>query len=131
MNTQTFLKTLALCVALTGVSASMAQDTLKTQDKDQLKTQDKDQLKTQDKDQLRDQDRLYGDELMTAQERTAYRERMRLAKSLQERERIREEHRLMIDARAKERGVQVIHAKPATAGAAGGNSGSGGAGTKK
>lgn len=132
MNTQTFLKTLALCVALTGVSATMAQDSLKTQDKDQLKTQDKDQLKTQDKDQLRDQDRIYGDELMTAQERTAHRERMRLAKSLQERERIREEHRLMIDARAKERGVQVIHANPGT-GVGAGNSGgaNGGTGGKK
>ncbi len=115
MNTRTLLKTVALCIALTGVSASMAQD--------QLKTQDKDQLKTQDKDQLRDQDRIYGDELMTAQERTAFRERMRLAKTLQERERIREEHRLMIDARAKERGVQVIHAKPAAAAGAGGNGG--------
>ena len=116
MNTRTILKTLALCVALTGVSATMAQD--------QLKTQDKDQLKTQDKDQLRDQDRIYGDELMTAQERAAYRERMRLAKTQQERERIREEHRLMIDARAKERGVQVIHTMPPTgAGAAGKNGG--------
>ncbi len=123
MNTRTLLKTVALCIALTGVSAGMAQDQLKMQDKEQLKTQDKDQLKTQDKDQLRDQDRIYGDELMTAQERTAFRERMRLAKTLQERERIREEHRLMIDARAKERGVQVIHAKPAAAAGAGGNGG--------
>lgn len=122
MKTRNFIKTMAVCVALTGMSATMAQD--------QLKTQDKDQLKTQDKDQLRDQDSIYGYELMTAQERTAHRERMRLAKTMQERERIREEHRLMIDARAKERGVQVIHTKPGMgAGAGAGAGGSGG--TKK
>ena len=42
-----------------------------------------------------------------------YRARMRAAKTVQERQRIREEHRLLIDARAKERGVQVIHPNPA------------------
>ncbi len=93
MNTRTVLKTLALCVALTGVSAAMAQDTLKTQDKDQLKTQDK--------DQLRDQDRIYAEELMSPQERAAYRERMRLAKTEQEREQIRLEHREKMDLRLR------------------------------
>ena len=85
MNTRTALKTLALCVALTGVSAALAQDTSKTQDKDQLKTQD----------------RIYAEELMSTQERAAYRERMRLAKTEQEREQIRLEHREKMDLRLR------------------------------
>lgn len=106
MKTHTILRTLALSVALTGVSATMAQDPLKTQNKDQLKTQDK--------DQLRDQDRIYGDELMTAQEREAYRERMRLAKTEQEREQIRQEHREKMDLR--QRALNQNKASPAGSG---------------
>jgi hypothetical protein len=125
MKPNALIKTVALCVALAGTSAVMAQDKLKTQDKDQLKTQDKDQLRDQDKDQLRDQDPIYGYELMTDQERLAYRERMRSAKTMQERLRIREEHRLLMEARAKERGVQIMHANPAGPGGMGGTGGSG------
>lgn len=130
MKKQTLIKTLVLALSLGGAGMVFAQDQLKTQDKDQLKTQDKDKLKTQDKDQLKTQDRIYADELMTEQERTAYRERLRLAKTEQERERIREEHRVLMDARAKERGVS-IKSEPAKAGtssgASGGSSGAGGA----
>ncbi len=111
------LSAVITALALVGMGNAMAQDQLKTQDQlkpqDQLK--DKDQLKTQDRDRLQgqDQDRIYGHELMTDQERLEYRARMRAAKTVQERQRIREEHRLLIDARAKERGVQVIHPNPA------------------
>lgn len=114
MNNRTVLKTLALCIALTSVSATLAQD--------QLKTQDKDQIKTQDKDPLRDQDRIYAEELMSTQERAAYRERMRLAKTEQEREQIRQEHREKMDLRL--RAMNQQKATPAGAGMgknAGGN----------
>jgi thermostable 8-oxoguanine DNA glycosylase len=93
MKTHTLLKTLTLCVALTGLSATMAQEASKTQDQDQLKTQNK--------DPLREQDRIYRDDLMTAQERSAYLERLRLAKTEQERERIRQEHREKMDLRLR------------------------------
>ena len=46
---------------------------------------------TQARDQIRDQD-IYGSQLMTAQERDAHRNKMRAAKTEQERERIRAEH---------------------------------------
>lgn len=124
MKKQTLIKTLVLALSLSGVGMVSAQD--------QMKTQDKDQLKTQDKDKLRDQDRLYADELMTDQERTTLRERLRLAKTEQERARIREEHRVLMDARAKERGV-TIKKEPAKAGSSNGSSGgsSGAGGSKK
>jgi hypothetical protein len=89
MTTRTFIKTLTLCIAITGASASMAQDLQKTQDM------------TQTMDQQRDQDRIYSYEHMTDQERAAYRERMRLAKTEQEREQIRAEHREKMDLRMR------------------------------
>ncbi|MEZ5644342.1 MAG: hypothetical protein R3E94_06365 [Burkholderiaceae bacterium] len=123
MKQPSLIKALIVVASLSGMGlgAAMAQDQLKTQD--QLRTQDKDM----DQDRLRDQDRLYiyGYELMTDQERNAYRERMRAAKTLQERDRIRAEHRVQMDARAKERGATIIHRD----GGAAGNSGSSGAGT--
>jgi len=131
MKKQTLIKTLVLALSLSGVGMVAAQDQMKTQDKDQLKTQDKDKLKTQDKDQLRDQDRLYADELMTDQERTALRERLRLAKTEQERARIREEHRVQMDARAKERGVTIKQPDGAAQAGANGSAGSAGGKGKK
>ena len=63
--------------------------------------------------------------VLTDQERNAHRERMRAAKTLQERDRIRAEHRVQMDARAKERGATIIHRD----GGAASNSGSSGAGS--
>jgi hypothetical protein len=129
MKQPNLIKALIVVASLSGMGlgTAMAQDQLKTQD--QLRTQDKDMVKDKDKDQdrLRDQDRLYiyGYELMTDQERNAHRERMRAAKTLQERDRIRAEHRVQMDARAKERGMIIMHRD----GGAAGNSGSSGAGT--
>jgi len=117
MNKQYIARSLIVAASLAGIGmgAASAQDQLKTQD--HLKTQDKDKNmlidKDMDKDQdrLRDQDRLYiyGYELMTPAELDAHRARMRAAKTMQERDRIRAEHRVQMDARAKERGVNVMH----------------------
>lgn len=131
MKQPNLIKALIVVASLSGMGlgTAMAQDQLKTQD--QLRTQDKDMVKDKDmdkdQDRLRDQDRLYiyGYELMTDQERNAHRERMRAAKTLQERDRIRAEHRVQMDARAKERGMTIMRRD----GGAAGNSGSSGAGT--
>jgi Flp pilus assembly protein TadD len=71
---------------------------------------DQDQLRTQD--QIRDQD-VYGSQLMTQQERNEHRNKMRAAKTEQERERIRAEHHEQMKVRAKERGVTLPDEPPA------------------
>ena len=89
---------------------------------------DQDQVRTQD--QVRDQD-IYGSQLMTAQERNEYRTRMRAAKTLEERERIRKEHHEQMKLRAKERGVTLPDEPPAGRGpgsGTGGGMGPGGGG---
>lgn len=107
------------------------RDQTKDQTQDQLKTSD--QLKTQDRDrdQLRDRD-IYGSKLMTSQERNEYRNRMRAAKTAQEREQIRAEHHEQMKVRAKERGVSLPDVPPSGrgpgAGAGGGAGGGGGGG---
>lgn len=61
----------------------------------------------QSQDQLRTQDRIYGYQLMTQEERTQYRQRMRNATTAQERERIRMEHHKQMQERAKQRGITL------------------------
>jgi pyruvate/2-oxoglutarate dehydrogenase complex dihydrolipoamide acyltransferase (E2) component len=52
-------------------------------------------------------EKIHGYDLLTEQERGAYHAQMRAAKSDQERERIRNEHRELVQQRAKEKGVDV------------------------
>ena len=52
-------------------------------------------------------DRVYGYQLMTPEERTAYQEKMRAATTWEERQKIRDEHRALMDQRAKEKGVTL------------------------
>ncbi|WP_431854946.1 hypothetical protein [Azospirillum sp.] len=56
---------------------------------------------------------IYGSQLMTQQERTDYRNRMRQAKTAEERERVRQEHHSQMQARAQERGVTLPDEPPA------------------
>ena len=58
---------------------------------------------------------IYGSQLMTAQERDQYRERMRAATTDEERERIRAEHHERMNERAKARGLSLPD-QPARAG---------------
>jgi hypothetical protein len=69
--------------------------------------QDRDRLRT------RDQDQIYGSQLMTQQERMEYSNRMRAAKTEQEREQIRQEHHERMKVRAKEKGVTLPDEPPA------------------
>ena len=83
------------------------------------------------RDQTRQQDQIYGSQLMTEQERNQYRNRMRSAKTVQEREQIRAEHHKQMQARAKERGVTIPDEPPVRGGGmgpGGGGMGPGGRG---
>lgn len=81
---------------------------------------------------------IYGSQMMTQQERLQYRERLRNASTLEERERIRSQHHEQMQTRARERGVSLPDTPPAKggkqhgspgAGAGGGGKGGGGSGS--
>ncbi len=76
--------------------------------------------------QTQQQEQIYGSQLMTQQERTEYRARMRGASTAAEREQIRKEHHEQMQKRATERGMTL----PAEPPARGGGMGPGGAGTE-
>ncbi|HET9883575.1 MAG TPA: hypothetical protein VFS81_17625 [Candidatus Binatia bacterium] len=78
-----------------------------------LLSAEQDRTKEKIQTQTKDQEPIYGSELMTEKERNEYRERMRSAKTQQEREKIRSEHHDRMLARAKERGVTIPDQPPA------------------
>lgn len=88
---------------------------------DQLQTQQRTQI--QQEQQMREQ--IYGSQLMTSQERNEYRNRMRTAKTEQERERIRSEHHARMQERAKEKGVTLPDNPPPRGGGMGSGGGMG------
>ena len=104
-----FKKTLTMSV-LTGALVFTSGFAL-ADDQDRTRLQDKDQTKSKVQD--RDQDRIYGSQLMTKQERNEFRNRMRSAKTAEEREQIRAEHHERMMVRAKERGVTLPDDPPA------------------
>jgi hypothetical protein len=55
---------------------------------------------------------IYGAQLMTQQERLEYRDRMRVARSQEEREQLRIQHHEQMQARAKERGATLPDVPP-------------------
>lgn len=61
------------------------------------------------KPRIENQDKapIYGSRLMTEEERIQYRDRMRAAKTAEEREQIRREHHEKMKERARERGVTL------------------------
>lgn len=58
------------------------------------------------------QEPIYGSHLMTEQERTELRAKMRAAATNEERERIRWEHHIRMQERAKDRGVNLPEGPP-------------------
>lgn len=56
---------------------------------------------------------IYGSHLMTEQERTDHRAKMRAAATDEERERIRREHHELMEQRARERGLTLPDEPPA------------------
>ncbi|MDP1647619.1 MAG: hypothetical protein Q8M01_05380 [Rubrivivax sp.] len=59
------------------------------------------QTQTQAQTQAKAQDRVYGSQLMTAQERNEYQQRMRELKTQQERDQFRTEHHAKMQERAR------------------------------
>ena len=76
--------------------------------------------------QTQGSERVYGYDLMTQQERTEYQNRMRAAKTNQERETLRLEHHKKIEARAKAQGKTLHDVEHAGRGQGAGPSGGGG-----
>lgn len=108
-----FKKTLTMS-ALTGALVFASGFAL-ADDQDRMRQQDKDQTMSK----VQDQDRVFGSQLMTKQERKEFRNRMRSAKTAEEREQIRAEHHERMMVRAKERGVTLPDDPPARGGGMG------------
>ena len=64
-------------------------------------------------ERVQKQEQIYGSQLMTQQERSEFRDRMRTAKTAEEREQIRKEHHERMKERAAERGVTLTEEPPA------------------
>lgn len=62
--------------------------------------------------QAQDEKPFYGSHLMTPQERSEYRAKMRAATTAEEREQIRKKHHDQMQVRAKERGVKLPEDAP-------------------
>ena len=75
--------------------------------------------------QVQEQEQIYGSQLMTPEERAAYRNKMRAATTAEEREKIRKEHHEAMKLRAKERGVTIPDEPPALGGGMGPGDGMG------
>ena len=73
------------------------------------------------------QEQVYGSQLMTPQERSAYQSKMHAAKTNEEREQIRAQHHQEMQVRAKQQGVTLPDMPPAS-GMGGGMGPGGGAG---
>ena len=84
-----------------------------------------DQAPAQGMTQMQKKEPIYGSHLMTRQERTQYRAKMRAAKTAGEREQIRKEHHERMQARAKERGITLPDKPPVRGGGMGNGGGMG------
>ncbi len=80
-------------------------------DQAQIKSTEQAQLKSSDNDQLQDK-QIYGHQLMSADERNQFRQKMMSAKTTQEREQIRAEHHKTMQARAKSQGINLPDEPP-------------------
>lgn len=114
--------------------AVSAQAQTQVQQEQQPQTQGQPADPVAERTQAREQ--IYGSQLMTQQERTEYRSRMRAAKTAGEREQIRAEHHEAMKVRAQERGFTLPDAPvgqrgrmgPGGMGPGGGGMGPGGGG---
>lgn len=68
---------------------------------------------TQKNVQAQDSDQIYGSRLMTLEERTEFRAKMQAAKSVAEREQLRNEHHKAMQERAASRGITLPDQPPA------------------
>lgn len=107
MKIKTRLLILLAGLFLISAGQGFAADQDRDRDRDQDKIQDQLMDRDQTRDQLRDRDMIYGYELMTVEERAQHRAKMQSFNTEEEREAYREEHHKQMQARAKERGVQI------------------------
>jgi hypothetical protein len=98
------LKRKLLLTALTGV---LSCGIVPAWAEDQDRTQDRDAMENRDRAMDQESERIYGSQMMTQEERNAYRARLQAAKTEEERERIRKEHHQLMQQRAKERGLTL------------------------
>jgi hypothetical protein len=92
---RTVLFTMLLAVAPLAMAQSQSQD------------QTRAQAQAQAQSRAQAQTRIYGSQLMTPAERSAYRQKMRSARTNTERNRIRAEHHKQMQERAKKRGLTL------------------------
>jgi hypothetical protein len=104
MKKSSLLASALFAVMLLPAGVVMAADQVR--DQDRLQDPTRDQLRDQD------QDRIYGSQLMTDKERLEYRNRVRAAKTAEEREQIRNEHHERMKVRAKEQGKTLPDEPP-------------------
>ncbi len=90
-----------------------------------------DQQQERQEIQAHEQEQIYGSQMMTEEERAAYRSQMRAATTQEERDRIRMEHHERMKERAKQLGVRLPEEPPVQGGGmgpGGGGMGPGGGG---
>jgi hypothetical protein len=97
-------------VALSGAAPVLAQNQMRSQQ------------------EIQTQERVYGSQLMTPHERTRYRDQLRNARTVQERDRIRAEHHQEMQVRARQRGLVLPDMPPAIRGGGSGAGPGGGPG---
>jgi len=73
----------------------------------------------QSQQNVQTQEQIYGSQLMTKQERAEHREKIRAAKTKQEREQIRKEHHERMKERARARGINLPDEPPVRSGGMG------------
>jgi len=88
--------------------------------------QERSQMQTQIEQQ--EQEQIYGSQLMTQEEMTEHRTKMRSLKTNEERQAYRLEHHKMMQERAREQGITLPDEPPAMGGGMGMGSGGGGMG---
>jgi hypothetical protein len=102
------------CLLALALASSVftAQGVSFAQTQDQPRQQDQVFEKSRERERLPDDEPIFGRQLMTEQERSEYRQKMRSAKTKEEREAIRVQHHEEMKARAKARGVNLPDQPP-------------------
>ena len=83
---------------------------MRSQDRAGVQQHDRDRIQDRTKapeEALQAEERIYGNELMSEQERLQYREQLMIAGSEQEREQLKAQHKEKIQARARNRNIKL------------------------
>ncbi|MFE8072546.1 hypothetical protein QQM79_15915 [Marinobacteraceae bacterium S3BR75-40.1] len=121
MFTKDLFYSVLIAAAVICVKPSVAAEQTQSQDHDRDQAQMHDQMQMQD----RDHQPIVGWQLMTPEERQAFQQKMRSMDSAQERQAYREEHREMMQERARAQGIDLEHMPATAAGKQSGKQGQG------